>query len=64
MKIIYIYPATNEQVKWGNNDDPREFLDFETTYTVLKKEIHSWHTKYILEEFPDKKFNSVHFAEI
>jgi hypothetical protein len=62
-KLIYIYPVADEQVKWGN-DDPRGILNPENTYTLLKKEEHSYHTKYILKEFPDKKFNSVHFAEI
>ena len=49
-KIIYI-GATEDQVLWGSNDDPREILEINKTYTVDKTEIHSWHTKVYLKEF-------------
>lgn len=59
-KVIY-RGATDEQVNWGSNDDPRGLLEKGATYTVYRTEIHSWHTKVFLVEFPDKKFNSAHF---
>lgn len=49
-----------EQIRWGGNDDPKG-LTIGKKYTVKKLEVHSWHTKVILSEFPDKKFNSVSF---
>ena len=62
-KVKYI-GCTENQIKWGCNDDPHSFLTIGGIYTMLKEEVHSWHTKIILKEFPDKKFNSVCFEEI
>ncbi len=53
--------ATDEQVSWGANDDPRGLLEEGNVYTVETVETHRWHTKYYLKEFPGKKFNSVSF---
>jgi len=58
---VYYIGSESEQVKWGNNDDPKGILEIGKKYTLLKKEYHKWHTKYILEQFPDKQFNSVSF---
>jgi hypothetical protein len=63
MKVKYI-GADNEQVAWGGNDDPRELLIIGETYTVIGKEVHSWHTKIILEDYPDKKFNDSSFKYV
>jgi hypothetical protein len=60
-KVIYTGEAAIEQIRWGNNDDPRGLLEPGKEYELLEVELHTWHTKYILKEFPDKKFNSVHF---
>lgn len=62
MKVKYI-GATDEQVKWGGNDDPRGLLIEGDIYEVAKEEVHSWHTKLYLTEFPSKKFNSVSFIQ-
>ena len=56
--------ATDDQVKWGNNDDPRGLLVDCEIYEVEESEEHSQHTKYTLKGFPDKKFNSVHFVKV
>ena len=63
IKVMFV-GATDDQVKWGANDDPRTLLTLGAIYTVGKKEIHSFHTKLELVEFPGKKFNSVSFVEI
>lgn len=55
--------TTDDQVKWGSNDDPRGLLVEGDSYTLIRVEIHSWHTKYELLEFPGKQFNSVSFSE-
>ena len=61
----YLYTgATDEQVNWGGNDDPRQHLRIGSTYTLLRKEEHTWHTKFTLAEFPKLKFNSVSFEEV
>lgn len=60
MRVKYT-GATDEQVRWGCNDDPRGLLVENQEYELLTQEVHSWHTKYILKEFPNKKFNSVSF---
>lgn len=53
-----------EQVRWGENDDPSDLLTIGEVYEVLNKEVHSWHTKIILVDFPEKKFNSCSFTTI
>jgi hypothetical protein len=63
MKVKYI-GASEEQVKWGGNDDPRGLLIEGQDYEIERREIHSWHTKLHLTEFPGKKFNSVCFEEL
>jgi hypothetical protein len=62
-KIKYVH-ADDHIVNWGSNDDPRLYLTIDEIYTVQETEIHSWHTKVILEEFPTLKFNSSHFDEV
>ncbi len=60
MKVVY-RGTFDEQVQWGSNDDPRGILVDGQEYTLLREEVHSWHTKYYLEEYPDLKFNSCSF---
>ena len=55
--------ASDEQVRWDDNDDPREHLVMGGIYTVQEWDVHSWHTKVTLKEFPDLRFNSVHFEK-
>lgn len=62
MKIKYT-GCTDEQVRWGGNDDPRGVLKEGEVYTLKDKEVHSWHTKITLEEVPGR-FNSVCFEEV
>ena len=61
--VIYI-GASDEQVQWGGNDDPRGILIEGKHYEIERKEMHSWHTKIILREFPGKKFNSECFETV
>lgn len=42
--VEYIGCST-EQIKWGNNDDPRSFLIVGKQYTIEKVKVHSQHTK-------------------
>ena len=37
--------CTIEQVRWGNNDDPRSFLIIGTEYKIEKVDVRSQHTK-------------------
>jgi hypothetical protein len=60
MKTKYT-KATDEQVKWGSNDDPRGLLEPGKEYEIEGIEMHSWHSKIHLKEFPGKKFNSSSF---
>lgn len=62
MKVLY-KGCSNEQVKWGNNDDPRRALVEGEVYEILNVEKHSWHTKYTLAGFVGQ-FNSVCFIEV
>lgn len=51
--------------KWGGNSPAHELLTIGEMYTLSEDpEIHSWHTKYYLKEFPGEKFNSVQFEEV
>lgn len=56
--------ATDEQVQWGGNDDPREYLKEGETYEVLKTVLHNWHTKIMLKEFPNLWFNTSSFTTL
>lgn len=60
-KAEYTGEATQEQINWGGNDDPRGLLESGKTYDIELVDIHTWHTKIYLKDFPGKKFNSVHF---
>jgi len=59
-KVKYIRPS-DSIARYGGNDNPEGILKVGKTYTVDRTEIHSWHTKVYLEEYPGKKFNSNHF---
>jgi len=37
--------CSDEQVKWGNNDDPRSFLIVGKHYEIEKVDVHRQHTK-------------------
>ena len=58
--IRYI-DATDAQVRWGGNNDPRGVLKEGGLYTVKRVEIHKSHTKLFLDGYPNLRFNSVHF---
>lgn len=63
MKVRYI-GSSIDQARWGGNDDPAGLLIEGQEYELLRKEVHSWHTKYTLADFPGKQFNSASFEEI
>ena len=58
-KVIFVY-ASDEQVEWGSNDDPRILLEKDKVYEIETVEEHRWHTKLYLVGVKGK-FNSVHF---
>jgi hypothetical protein len=60
-KAKYVYPGDIDVVNWGSNDDPKDYLVEGQEYEIEELEVHSYHTKVYLTEFPGKKFNSVHF---
>ena len=62
-KVVYLGGADNSSINWGSHDDPRGVLLEGHTYTVDRTEVHTWHTKVYLQEFPNKHFNSVWFDE-
>lgn len=52
--------CSEEQIRWGNNDDPRSFLVVGKEYTIEYVEVHSQHTKIKLQH-KIGMFNSVCF---
>lgn len=56
--------AVDAQTRWGGNDDPRMFLIVGEVYEVQSVEVHTWHTKIVLKQFPGKRFNSVCFEPV
>ena len=52
--------CSQEQINWGNNDDPRDMLIIGDRYYVEHVEHHSYHTKIELRGVKGK-FNSVCF---
>ena len=51
-------------ISWGVSADNAKHLILGNVYTVSKTEMHSYHTKVFLEEFPGIPFNSVWFDEV
>ncbi|MBC8436973.1 hypothetical protein H8D85_01470 [bacterium] len=54
--------ATDDQVNWGDNDDPRESLQLNHDYIIRAVDVHSWHTKIQLRGIKGT-FNSTHFVK-
>jgi hypothetical protein len=52
--------SIEEQVRWGNNDNPVGILIEGDVYYVERVEVHTWHTKLYLRGVYGK-FNSVCF---
>lgn len=61
--IVRYIGCSQEQINWGNNDDPRNKLIIGHRYYVECVEIHSQHTKIQLKGVAGK-FNSVCFKFI
>ena len=61
MRLKYI-GCTDEQVKFGNHDDPRGILIEGAVYGVEYTEVHTWHTRIKLRGI-EGEFNSVCFEE-
>lgn len=60
-KVVYT-GATDAQVNWGSNSDPRGVLEEGREYEVERKEVHSYHTKIKLVGV-EGWFNSVCFED-
>lgn len=56
--------CTDDQIKWGSHDDPREILVVGEEYTIEHLEVHSSFTRVFLQEIDDLSFNSVCFENI
>lgn len=63
-KVRFIEKACADQINWGSNDDPNDLLEVGKVYDVSDWEVHTWHTKVHLKDFPGKKFNSVNFEVV
>ena len=61
MKAKFLEKQSKVQINFGSNDDPNKLLVVGKVYDLLYTEQHKWHTKIILKDFPNKKFNSVTF---
>ena len=62
---------TDTQANFGGGKDPREYLEVDEIYDVVKEEVHSWRTLYhIWASISDKDkmrltpFNSVCFTKV
>jgi hypothetical protein len=63
-RVVYSSPAEDEQVRWGNCEDPRPVLTLGQAYDVERADIHTWHTKLFLKGIDSGRgFNSVNFTE-
>jgi len=61
--VVEYIGCTDEQVRWGNNDDPRSFLIVGKHYIVEDVKVHSQHTKVKVRNKMGL-FNSVSFKLI
>jgi len=60
-KVVYI-GATQSQIDYRGNDDPRQLLIEGKTYEVDTWDEQNWHTHVTLKGISGT-FNSVHFKE-
>jgi hypothetical protein len=58
--LVKFTGCSREQIQWGNNDDPSNFLEIDNIYKVANVDIHSQHTKITLDGIPGR-YNSVCF---
>lgn len=61
--LVEYLGCSKEQIRWGNNDDPRSFLIIGQYYTIEEVNVHSQHTKVKLHNKVGM-FNSVCFRVI
>ena len=61
MKVLF-KECCDDQAGFGGSHDPRKYLEMGKTYTLVDKEVHSWHTLYFLEGH-EVGFNSVCFED-
>ena len=61
LRTVVFDGASDAQVNWGSNDDPRPLLRIGDEYEVEQKDIHSWHTKIKLKGI-DGWFNDASFS--
>ncbi len=54
----------NTDNHWSFEDNASQYLEVGKTYNVIDIEVHSWHTRVTVAEFPDRQFNSICFEEI
>lgn len=63
--LVEFTSYSEAQVNFGSCSDPiKNLLKIGNYYRILDIEVHSWHTKFELENYPDRKFNSVHFTKV
>jgi hypothetical protein len=62
MKKLVYTGATDAQVRWGGNSDPRGVLIEGRAYTLEHLDVHTWHTKIKLVGI-DGWFNSACFED-
>jgi len=55
--------CSEEQILWGNNDDPNDILEINKTYKIINVDVHSYHTKLTLDGISGR-FNSVCFDTV
>lgn len=48
----------------GDQENIKKWLEIEKIYTVAYTEVGQSHTSVILQELPEKRFNSVNFIEV
>lgn len=63
-KKVRFLGASDDQVRFGGGDDPRPLLTVGEVYAVKSVDVHSWHTRITLRQFPSKWFNSVCFENV
>lgn len=61
-KVTY-RDCSQEQASWGSCADPRGILEPGKAYEVERMQVHSWHTKVFLTDFPGQGFNSCCFDD-
>ncbi|MDD4066393.1 MAG: hypothetical protein PHH22_00225 [Clostridia bacterium] len=63
-RMRHVVCVNNQDINWSLNGNASQHLKVGEIYHALGIEVHGFHTRVSLLEFPKLQFNSINFSEI